>query len=437
MKTLFSLPAVVVLFALLPTLCCAPRETAPQAEPTSLANRAAPASAAGDPPTRPADPALEPYRQELLQLAFRAASAFPLQPHRKNRSRSQEKVVTTCFELGQPRLAVALARNIEGWRRGSAYADYANLCAKRGDAKSTSEYIALAEQVADEQADAADAQEWRSDLIRLKVARAYASLGDRERAAKAVAKLDAASSHAVDEDWAQTAADHVRTLTREAVDAELAAIDASFGQMSLGQQQVAMTTLVGVHERFGDDETLCSAIEARFVETWVRLPPALRLEALRKVAESDFRHGRQEAALRLLGQARELAVTHTWRAEDAVPQLASLAAARCRIGERDQARADLEAAVAVYHKQREQIVDIYRAGTVRSLALAYEDMGCASTAHDLCTLAIEEGMTNPNSRPRAEDLVETCAAMAVHGIEPSKDLWERLRHICEGLGNPW
>ncbi|MGA0061110.1 MAG: hypothetical protein ACO3RU_16155, partial [Planctomycetota bacterium] len=41
-----------------------------------------------------------PFRIELLQTAASAATAFPLDPHIKTRSRLQQQVVEACLEIG-------------------------------------------------------------------------------------------------------------------------------------------------------------------------------------------------------------------------------------------------------------------------------------------------------------------------------------------------
>ncbi|HEX5052117.1 MAG TPA: hypothetical protein VFZ65_10115 [Planctomycetota bacterium] len=425
-----SLASCWLLLAVLPpfTACSREREAAAAERPPAT-------HAAGSAPR--VDVALAPFREQLLKLAFRAASAFPLEPHRKNRSRIQGIVVAACFELDQPELAVAFARDITDWRRGCGYADYAHARALRGDARTALDYIRLAGEIIEQEQHASYSQEWQIDSIRQKIARAYETLGDEVHAAEAVAHVDAASGNAVDTDWAKTAADHVRLLPAAKVDDELAAMDAAFPQMSIGQQQVALETLARLHGRFFDDLARRTKIEERVTTVYTRLPPAMRLDALRKLARTCIEHHENGSALRLLGTAREIASAHTWRAEDQVPELAKLAAVRHEAGEADQAAADVAAALALYHAERDHIVDIYRAETVRAIAEAVHSMGDDKAAVDLCALAIEEGMHNANSRPRAEDLVETCVAMAVRGIEPSPELWQRLREICEGLGDPW
>src|SRR5262245_33770520 len=76
-----------------------------------------------------ADEPIAPFRGELLDIAFRAASAFPVDPHIKNRSRAQEAVVKTALELGQPQRALVETEQIDNWRRGACYAELAFYCA--------------------------------------------------------------------------------------------------------------------------------------------------------------------------------------------------------------------------------------------------------------------------------------------------------------------
>ena len=152
-------------------------------------------------------PVLQPFQEELLRLAFRAASAFPLEPHAKNRSRAQEVAVVGCFELDAPQLALEFAHGIADWRRGSAYADYACYCARHDGREQALDYVKRAETFVKELARDVSTQEWRRDLIMMKLARACMLLGDQERADAFAAGIEAASTHAVDEDWARTAAD--------------------------------------------------------------------------------------------------------------------------------------------------------------------------------------------------------------------------------------
>ena len=110
---------------------------------------------------------------------------------------------------------------------------------------------------------------------------------------------------------------------------------------------------------------------------------------------------------------------------------------RWRAGDESRARVDAEDLRRRYETQRERIVNIYRAEALHPLAEAYETMGDRITALAVYRRALEEGVVNPNSRPRAEDLAATCCSMAVHGVEPDEVVWTRIMEIAQGLGSPW
>src|SRR5262249_42652516 len=103
----------------------------------------------------------------------------------------------------------------------------------------------------------------------------------------------------------------------------------------------------------------------------------------------------------------------------------------------DGARRELADTRALFDAERAKIVDIYRAGALRKVAEAACAMDDAGTASTLYERALEEGVVNPNSRPRADDLVATCTSMAVRAVEPNARLRARTHEICDKLGNPW
>ncbi|MGB3965133.1 MAG: hypothetical protein WBO45_00270 [Planctomycetota bacterium] len=378
-----------------------------------------------------------PWQRDLLQLAFDAASAFPLDPHRKNRGRAQDVVVRACFTLGMQDVAVGYGGQIADWRRGTAYAEFAACLAARGEAARARDYIALAERVAKAEREAPAGQEWRCDLIALQVARAWTLLGDPDAASKAAARIEPNSTNAVDDRWATTAAERVRSLAAGDADRELAAIDAAFPTMSLGQQHTAMVTLANLHERFFTAAAVRTFCEQRVAKTWERVTPALRLDALERLVRTNISNGDVATARNLLATMRTIVDGHAWRAEDRMPQLARLVELTAATGDRERARADAEAALAAWHAERETIVNIWRARALRPLALAFHALGERARCQELLALVLEESLENPNSRPRCDDLVDTCTALAIAGVEPSAGLWTRLREIRTGLGHPW
>lgn len=403
-------------------------------EPSPVPVAASPAPPVAGGPS--AGATLAPWCRELLQLAFDAASAFPIEPHGKNRSRTQEQVVIACFQLGQPDLALAYAGRILDWRRGCAYADYAWEMARRGDAARSREYVALAEGVANDERQSATAQAWRRDLIQLKVGRALTALGDLEGAKTATADIDAASANAIDGAWSSTAADQIGVGTPEQAATVLAGIEQDFARFPLGQQNVALATLVKVHDVHFGDAALRGRCE-RLVGAWAKLLPSLRLQTLGAMVRTNVAHGRLDDGKALLAQMRTIFEGHAWRTEDRLPEAARLVELSVAVGDTERARADAERALAEWHEQRASVVNIYRARTLRPLAFAWHALGDAARFQELMALVIEEGMENPNSRPRCDDLVDTCVAMAVGGIAPSPGIRQRLQEIQRGLGNPW
>lgn len=431
MKTYLQVPwiALIGLFF----VACS-RDAGPAGQPPRQAAAAPDAQGLGKPA---AAPALTPGQRDLLQLAFDAASKFPPVQHRKNRSRAQEVAVVAAFELGAPEFAVALGAKIADWRRGCAYADFAWAMARRGETARAREYVALAEGVVRDERDDPNAQEWRGDLIRLKVARALAALGDVDAAAKASGAIDQSSTHAVDAAWSATAADRVATMSAERAPIEFAALDQGFATMSLGQQATTLALVARMHDAFFADAGLRGACEQRVAVAWDKVMPSLRLDALATMTRTCHGKGDAARAAELLTTMRSIVEGHRWRSEDRMPQVARLIVLADLLGQADRARADAEAALKAYQSERDGIVDIFRAETLRPLGLAWYALGDRARGEDLFALAVEEGMENPNSRPRCDDLVDACVDLARAGVDPSPKTWARLREIQKGLGEPW
>lgn len=379
---------------------------------------------------------LAAWQRNLLQIAYDAASRFPLVPHGKNRGRAQEVVVAACFQLDQPELAKGFGEGIVDWRRGVALADYAWYQAQHGVREGLEPVLAAAAKVVADERDDPNAQQWRRDLVALKIARAWQALGDAERAAKASAGIDPASANAVDEQWASTVVARADAIPAERAGHELAEIDASFATMSLGQQASAAALLVRLHERFFADAELRAAIEKRPAVLWDKLMPTLRLDVLGKLLRTNVAQGQTARAAELLAIVRSVVEGHRWREEDELPQRAQLVELTALL-DRDRAKADATLALARYHEVRERIVNIYRARALRPLMLALHRLGDTAGAADLLALVLEEGMENPNSRPRCDDLVDTCVALATRSFEPPPAQLARIREIAQGLGDPW
>src|SRR5262249_23430406 len=74
-------------------------DSGPRAAGSAAEDRSGPTGSAQD-------TTLSAYRNELLDLALRAASALPVDPHIKTRCRLQGAVAAACIELDQPHKAL-------------------------------------------------------------------------------------------------------------------------------------------------------------------------------------------------------------------------------------------------------------------------------------------------------------------------------------------
>jgi tetratricopeptide (TPR) repeat protein len=372
---------------------------------------------------------LAEYRSELLDLAFKTATALPVVPHIKNRSRAQEAVVEACFELDQPRRALAYVEKIDNWRRGVGYADFAFYCARHGDTAEVQQYLDLANQVS-EKTQGDDAQDWQRDRIRVKIASTHAILGQTEKAAQF-------ESGTVDSESGKVDAARAMVSDADAFTERIKEVDADIATGGFDQTRNALETCAQLFNRFYADGERRTQVEEKIKTSWGKLPVLVRLDLMIELTQFALNHGDRTKALDLLKDTQAIVDEAQWTAEYHVPTLARLARLRHLAGDTQRARADADAALTMFDAEREQIGNIYRAGALRPLAEAYASMGDAAGALKVYKKVVEEGLENPNSRPRAEDLSATCCSMAVQGVEPDAALRARLAQIYEKLGDPW
>ncbi len=380
------------------------------------------------------DQPLATWRIELLDLAFRAASALPIQPHIKNRSRAQEQVVTACLALDQPRRAAGYIERIANWRRGAGYADLAFYLARAGETETVQVWLDLALEAA-ARAEKDDnplesAQEWKEDRIRARVAQTYAWLGQKSEATRIAAG-------AVDSESGKVAVVEAMHAPAEAFDEQMAELDKVIATGSFDQVRNALEACARLFDRFQADAERRSRAEAKIKASWGKLPIPVRLELLMQLSGFALDHADAGKALELIEEAHAIMDSSRWSADYQIPLQARLATLRHRAGETEKACSEATAALALFDAQRERIVNIDRAGVLRALAEAYASIIDDESARSLYARAVEAGVENPNSRPRAEDLSATCTSMARNGIEPGAELLERMVQIHAHLGVPW
>jgi len=343
-----------------------------------------------------ADSPLEAYQRELLEIAFKAACAIPSDPHLKSRSQAQAGVVTACLALNQPQRALGYIERIDDWRRGTAYADLAMHCLERGFTTNVEAYLGRALKIAEGAAD------WRKDRIVGQVA-------------------------------------GVRAMSGPVTDfnAEMATLAKMVSSQQFDALKEALGTYVRIFNRVYSDIERRTQVEQCIRASWDKTPGFVRLGLLMDMIEHCLAHSDRTKALDLVKEAREIADSASWQPTIEIPLKAKLARLRFLAGDPERAKEEAKEALESFEAKRDRIANVYRAQTLRPIAEAYRAMDEPDRACDLYVRALEAGMENPNSRPRAEDLAATCCSMAVHGTEPSPALLGRIREILDGLGDPW
>jgi len=400
------------------------------------ANPGAKASGA-DAPVVLQDAPIEPYQIELLELAFKTASSIPNYPHIKTRCGVQADVVAACIELEQLERARAYTEQIGNWHRGEMEAQLAFHLAQRGQGPAALRLLDQAEQVAkslriegedglpEGDGEQPAEQAWRRDRIRVEIARTHAVLGDEGKAAQF-------ENGVVDSELGKVDGIRAAHLDEGAFDARLASLEVLLSGSDLDQARTAFEVCAQLYNRFYADVGRRNRVEQAIQAAEHKLPGFLRIDLWIELAQFALDHGDAENALAIVNRAKLIAGSCT-----EVRLVARLARLRYVVGDHEKARAEAQTALGLYEDQRSQIINIYRAGVLRPLAEAFHAMGDIAAARRVYARALEEGVDNPNSRPRAEDLAATVLSMARNACEPDADLKARMYEIFGKLGDPW
>jgi tetratricopeptide (TPR) repeat protein len=370
------------------------------------------------------DRPLSAAQGNLLDIAFESASAIPLDPHHKDRSRTQQAVITAGLELDQPVRAAGWIQRIDDWRRALCYAELAMYCAQHGHADRVQQYLDQAATLSE------SAEDWRKGAVKVRIAMVHAWLGQGHQAAQL--------AHGA-ENFEQGKVETVLAMRAEenTFDQQLAALDQLLATRDFDIVRNALNACAQLYNRFYANIERRALIEKKVRTSWDVVPVAIQIDVLLDLAEFALSHNDSEKALGLVNESRIAMEYIDWMPEDQIPIMARLAGIRFRAGDTEKARETVEAALALYESRQEQLLKIDRAGALRAIAEAYKAMGDAAAVQTMYARAIEAGVQSPNSRPRAEDLSATCCSMALHDVEPDAVLWDRIRAIREGLDQPW
>lgn len=402
---------------------------------TSLVIAQAPASPTESAPqsnTAQAEASRQPdaTRRELMQLAASAFADMPLVPHEKNRSRGQMEVVEAAIEFGDLELAASLADKISDWRRGLAHAACALHLAKVGEKKSALEHAAIAEGIARRSAADANEQSWRPARVFATLARMHLVLGDLEAFGRFSKDLEPADAAAIQRDAALA-------MPEGDFDRWLARADEEFKGTNFDSIVATLESCAALFDRFFADVGRRDALQKRVLEGYPKLPRDARLKLILQVARTAAIRGDGIRALDLVHEAERIVVGVRFHAEDEVYLKARIAGVTCRAGDTAEGKKRLDDVQRLYDANEKTILDIYRAAALRAIAEAALDADLQDRALSIYAKALEAGLSNPNSRPRADDVAATCLSMARRGVEPTPELGKRLREIVNGLRDPW
>ncbi len=371
------------------------------------------------------DEPIDTYQKELLNFAFETTAMIPVKPHIKDRCRALQKVVETALELNQAKRALEYIGAINNWRKGECYAGLAFYCAERGYNANALRFIKLADAISE------DAEDWRKDRITAKTSETRAIISKPE-----LTGLLATSSG--------EAGKGLFTVERASIVNEE---DLFFDQilhldnlLESGNFDMVRNSLKGhtaLFNNYYENDDFRNLIEEKIKFSWNKMPVFIRFELLLDLAGIALDHQDYAKAFELVNEAQLYIDTAKWSPEYKIKFESELIAKRFLSGDKSRARTDARALRSYYNFQRVKIVNIYRAGTLRPLAEVYHLMGDTGTALSLYKQTIAEGIENPNSRPRAEDLASTCLSMALHGAKPDNELWIRIGQIKNTLSNPW
>lgn len=333
------------------------------------------------------------------------------------------------ISIRQPARAEQGADQIVNWRRGVAYGAIARHLGQSGSTKDAERLVAKAKSVL-ESTEVKQEQEWRQDAIRSSIAAALQVLGHKEAAVAAVQRV-------VDPESGKLESLPLEPIAAADLEEHFKVVDQAIAASNMDVLVTTLGICAQVFDRDYGDAKVRDACEEKIRSARKRIPIQFNIDLLVKLAHAAVAHQDGKKALALLQEAQELVGSARWVAEDEVKTGALLAKAIAAAGDMEGAKKQVRAAFGAYEASQKTIVDIWRAGCLRPVAEAWLQIGDTEKAKLFYDKALVEGVANPNSRPRAQDLVATCISMVASGFEPDAAMLQRIQAIGKGLGQPW
>lgn len=357
-----------------------------------------------------------------LDYAFRFASA--IDPDPKDKAMAQESVVLEYGRLGAFDTAIRSAGKIDGWRRGTAYADLASMLAKQGRDVEARRLVENAQGVR------ATVTDWHGPMIDARVAEVTARLGQTDVTRRIAQDLMADERQHAGRSLAAMAVLHASAGDFETA---MKGLDeaAKNNDYVMVQGRVSAYLEIAGMKRFTDAQRRRSLQAARaaaaaapgWMSAWLGNDVAM--------AWVDF--GDRETAMKCLGEIEPVvrAVPATEPIKGAL--LSRLAVTFHRAGQSTKPYELL--ALVEQESTRTQTID--QPAILAEAAAAWNAIGNSRESRRAFAKAITtaEGLTN--ARPRALAVVAICCAMGRENLPLDDAVKSRLAGLHAGLKEPW
>lgn len=373
-----------------------------------------------------ADQPMPGWKVDLIELAFDAATKIPLNPHMLDRAKTQHDVVEACFALNQPQRALGYTKQIPNWRRGVGYARYVAYAARHGQREGLEDYFNKAEELSK-----VTSQDWHKARILSALAEARLVMGQLD---KARALADRAEVEDTEQGNLAAAQAKQGTLAYEE---QVQVLQQLTQGKSMDANQHGVAGFVDVYKRHYKNAERREELEKRIATGASRLPGDMQVETQYAMIEAVLANGDHARAVEMINEIKNALADYRGFPETLIEKRTALAALLHKAGEKDQAKADLAEVLKLYDERRHKLLSIDYGKLLRGTAEVFLIQGDQPTAMKVYRRALEEGVVNPNSRPRAMDLAGLCLSLALNDVEPDGPMWERLRQINAGLSDPW
>lgn len=360
----------------------------------------------------------------LVEEAFAVACAMPGGPHARPRARTQEDVALAALELGFEARAVEMAREILDWRRAEVYARAAQRAASEGR---RDEALALADRA--HAAIPPDAN-WSRERVAMEAAIAFELAGAPAKSAELLPLV-------VESDRGRVRAAAIPALPAEALPAEADAFDRAIATQDLDMVRSAIVGWTALLRRWSADDALRARAVQALDGAIAGLPVDLRIDANLALARTFRGLGLPGEAKSRLDAAIATFACAELLPEDVAPIGCMVAEGRIAAGDVAGAKAGLRDLRKRFDSARTGIMTTRLARSLRALGAAWAAAGDPEMARRAFRDALDAGLVNPNGRPRAEDLVATCIAMATSGTTPDPFTAQKIEEVRTQLGEPW